>query len=271
MLPGVYEAKRKNNTTYYRTSITFRGKHISLGSFDTEEEAHKAYVAAGEILSKKTVTLLNYQKHLKTLSPEKAIVLLNYRDNGIYIKTPIYLQTGYFSYYLNGTEEFKFDNDDLFYYSSHPILCHDGHYYVNDYGMQYGILSRFGIHPFAVSGIDYQFANGDERDFRYQNVVVINRYQGVRKITYHDMIRYETRIHINGHFLIGRFRTEEKAAVAYNKAADLAIEAGITKNFIQNYVVEYTPREYAEVYHDLSMPEKFLDYLRDFEAATKND
>ena len=35
MLPGVYQAKKKDNTIYFRSSITYSGKHISLGSFET--------------------------------------------------------------------------------------------------------------------------------------------------------------------------------------------------------------------------------------------
>ena len=36
MLPGVYEAYKKDHSLYYRSSITCRGKHISLGSYETE-------------------------------------------------------------------------------------------------------------------------------------------------------------------------------------------------------------------------------------------
>ena len=32
-LPGVYQAKKKNGTIYYRSSLTYRAKHISLGSY----------------------------------------------------------------------------------------------------------------------------------------------------------------------------------------------------------------------------------------------
>lgn len=37
MLKGVYLARKKDNSIYYRASITYRRKHISLGSFDTED------------------------------------------------------------------------------------------------------------------------------------------------------------------------------------------------------------------------------------------
>ena len=50
LLPGVYTAKKKDGTLYYRASITYRNKHISLGSFPTEELAHEAYLEADRIL-----------------------------------------------------------------------------------------------------------------------------------------------------------------------------------------------------------------------------
>ena len=261
MLPGAYLSFKKDHTPYYRSSITYLSKHISLGSFSTEKEAHMAYMEAQKIYQDASIHLLNYKQHIKTLSNEKVILLLNHRDHKIYFKTPIYLQGGYFSYYLYGTKELKFDNDDLFYYSSHKILLHDGHYYVNDYGMQYGILARYGIKNHAVAGKDYQFANGDSHDFRYQNIIVINRYHGVTEIMVQDMKRFITKIHINGEFIIGRFRSDAKAAVAYNKACDLAKNAGITKEYTLNYVLEYTPKEYAEIYTSITMPKNFLTYL----------
>ncbi|MCR5545889.1 MAG: hypothetical protein K6F30_05360 [Lachnospiraceae bacterium] len=261
MLPGVFLAKKKSGEVYYRTGITKYGKHISLGSFSTEEEAHEAYLEAGRIYEDDSIDTLNLKSHLKYLSFEKGIVLLNHRDYKTYFKTPIYLRQGYFSYFLEGVGELKFDNDDLFYYSSHRILIHDGHLYVNDYGMQYGILARFGIKNFAVAGKDYTFANGDSLDFRYSNVVVVNKYHGVTYSEAKEVPYHEAHIHINGEYIIGRYSTDCEAAVAYNKAVDAAVDAGIEKNFIQNYVLEYTPKEYADVYTEIQLPEKYLSYL----------
>ena len=39
---------------------------------------------------------------------------LNFRDSGIYIKTPIYLEKRFFTYYYSKSCHFKFDVDDLF-------------------------------------------------------------------------------------------------------------------------------------------------------------
>ncbi len=261
MSPGVYKTKKKDGSSYFRASLTCKRKHISLGSYLTEHEAEMAYKEGNAILSDTSITIEDYNSKILTLNPEKAVSLLNLRDNGTYIKTPIYLRQGYFSYFIKGKNELKFSNDDLFYYSMHAILVHDGHYYVNDYGMQYAILDRFGIRPYAVKGRDFLFANGDETDFRYENIIVINRFHGVRRIETNGVIRYEVRIKINGEFLIGRFRTEERAAIAYNKAADIAVKSGIKKKFPQNYITELSAKEYADIYTDISMPKKYLDHL----------
>ena len=261
MKKGVFLAKKKDGSIYYRSNITHKGKHVSLGSYDDEETAAQAYEAAQRLYSDTSITLLNLDPGSLPLPFDKAVSIINHRDNGIYIKTPVYLQQGYFSYFLKGIGELKFDNDDLFYYSSHRILVHDGHLYVNDFGMQYGILSRFGIKNHAVAGRDYIFANGDDHDFRYQNIIVINRFHGVRRSDKAGIIYHETRIHINGEYLIGRYSDDRIAAVAYNKAADAAINAGIRKSFPQNYIADYTAAEYADIYRSITLPAKYLKYL----------
>lgn len=268
MLPGVYSAKKKNNQIYYRSSIHCKGKHISLGSFSGEADAHAAYTEAGQLLSDHSVGIDNFLSHVQKLPFAKCITLLNFRDNHIYIKTPIYLQKGFFIYYLGPDELLKFDNDDLFYYSSHTIQRRNGHLFVNDYGMQYNILSRYGIKNFAVCGRDYLFANGDTCDFRYSNIIVINKYHGVQKIFRAGKELYLAKIHLNGDFIIGRYSNEAKAAVAYNKAVDFARDHGYQKNFIENYVIEYSPKEYADVYTDISLSPNYIAYILSFADAS---
>ncbi len=261
MLPGVFQAKHKNGTIYYRSNLNHKGKHISLGSFATEQLAHDAYKEALQLLRDCSVTPHNYGGAQGVLSPEKQMLLINFRDNGIYIKNPIYLRKGYFSYFLSPTEEYKFDIDDLFYYSSHKILKRQGHLYVNDYGMQCSILSRYGIKPYAVAGRDYLFANGDPSDYRYANLIIKNRYHGVLAFTKGGITRYKAFIHINGNFKIGTYASENKAAIAYNKAADLAHTAGICKNFPENYIEGVSPKEYAALYTAVKISKKYMDYL----------
>lgn len=260
MLPGVYTATKKNGTVYYRSSITFRGKHISLGSFSTEEEASAAYRAAATLLGE--TGSIEESLHLTCQLPfDKLVTLINFRDNNLYIPTPIYLRKNYFSYYLSSNQELKFDIDDLFYYSSHRIMQRQGHLYVNDYGMQVTLQSRYGIKSHAVCGRDYVFVNGDETDFRYSNIQIINPYFGVLRFEKNGKVRYRSRIHINGNYTIGTYRTPEKAAIAYNKAVDLAHQAGIHREFPENYIEGLSPSEYADIYTDVKISQKYMDYI----------
>lgn len=261
MLPGVYLAQKKDKTIYYRSNITYSGKHISLGSFTTEETAHLAYKEAESILYGKISLEDLLSSHDNNLSFEKKITLVNFRDNRMYIANPIYLHKNYFSYFFSPNEELKFDIDDLFYYSSHKILRRKGHLFVNDYGLQTSILSRYGIKAHAVSGRDYEFTNGDSSDFRYSNIKVINPYYGVSRIVKNGQIKYRTKIHIEGNYTIGTYSSEIKAAIAYNKAVDLAKASGIDKNYSENYIDSIPAKEYAEIYTKVRISIKFLEYL----------
>lgn len=290
MEKGFSVSKKKDGTFSYRASVTYKDKHISIGSFSDEASAHTAYLEAWKILNadKRTINIENFKEQLNVLSKDKAVSLLNFRDRKIYIKTPIYLRDGYFSYFLFSKEkpalakksfqkktesknnsvrktlivrELKFSNDDLFYYSQHRILLHDGHLYVNDYGMQYGILARYGIKNFAVEGRDYSFSNGDRDDFRYENIIIYSSYHGVICLHENGAVRFQTKIKINGEFNIGIFHSEIKAAIAYNKAADFAKSHGSLKNFPQNYIDSISAREYAEIYTGIKLPEKYMKYL----------
>lgn len=267
MKPGVYITQKKDGTTYYRSSLTYKNKHISLGSFPTEELAHTAYLEASTLVDLSRIgssyVLEEIFSTLQVLGFEKAVSILNFRDNGLYIGNPIYLHKNYFSYYLSENEELKFDIDDLFYYSSHKILRRQGHLYVNDYGMQVTLLSRYGIKNYAVQDRDYHFANGDTYDMRYSNIILDNRYIGVCAYTTKThQIRYRVKLHINGNYTIGTYLSEVHAAIAYNKAVDLAKAFGISKNFATNYVEELSAKDYAEIYTKLKVSAKYMNYLK---------
>lgn len=261
MLPGAYIAHKKNGDTYYRSSITYRNKHISLGSFETEELASQAYLEASRLLTDTAISFDDMFLKPSLLEFGKIVSLFNFRDNHIYFKNPIYLKHNYFIYYISKSDELKFDIDDLFYYSSHKIMRRQGHLFVSDYGMQINILSRYGIKNFAVSGRDYYFANEDPTDFRYSNIIIVNKYYGVTKYLKNEQPRYKVKIHINGNYTIGTYRSEEKAAIAYNKAVDLARSHGIAKGFPTNYIENFSPKEYAEIYSQIKISAKYLDYL----------
>ena len=66
MATGVYEAKKKDGTRYFRANIHYRAKHISLGSFAAFESANAVYMQARELLDDADATLpeafSNYEK-----------------------------------------------------------------------------------------------------------------------------------------------------------------------------------------------------------------
>ena len=102
MKKGVYTATKKDGTLYYRSSITFQNKHISLGSFSSEKQAATAYLEAEKLLRTHVLTLDRFEENC-TLSFAKWVCLLNFRDNGMYIKTPICI----FLLYHNDSQFFK--------------------------------------------------------------------------------------------------------------------------------------------------------------------
>ena len=257
MLPGVYLAVKSNGESYYRASITYSGKHISLGSFRHEKDANEAYLLSSDVLEESAKWNIENYPSPCILSFHKWIVLINFRDNKIYFKNPIYLKKQYFLYYMDETNPLKFSAEDLFYYAHHKIMRRGGHLFVSDYGMQVGILSRYGIKNYAVPGRDYLFINGDDSDFRYQNIEVINPYHGVTKIYIRNHQKYKTKFHINGDYLIGRYATETEAAIAYNKAALLLNNYGLSKNFSQNFIDGMDEIAYASIFQKIGLSKKF--------------
>lgn len=257
-LPGVYEAQKKNGEIYYRSSITYKHKHISLGSYSSAVEANKAYNEALLILSNKEILI---EDHInKTLPFIKWVVLINFRDNNIYIKNPIYLKSKYFIYYLTPSIILKFDVDDLFYYSNHKILKRGGHLFVCEFGMQTNILSRYGIKNWGVAGRDYRFVNGDTTDYRYGNIEIVNRYNGVMRTMSKGFPYYTSKIHVNGNIIIGRYLSENEAAIAYNKAAAILNSLGVNKNFPSNYIEDIDAIEYAKIYNKVRISNKIINF-----------
>jgi len=248
MLPGVFKSVKKDGNISYRSSVTFRSKHISLGSFNSGEKAHNAYLDALNIINNRQVFIPeDYSDGIcRALSFDKWVVLVNFKNNGIYIKTPIYLKKKFFYYYLSVQDVLIFDADDLFYYSDHSIMQRGGHLFVTEYGMQVNIASRYGIRNFARPG----------KDFRYENIKILNPYHGVTIEKYKGGVCYATRIHINGNFIVGRYNSIEKAAAAYNKAADILESKGIKKHFERNYIEDLPAKEYMELYNSIKITDK---------------
>lgn len=264
MTSGVYETKKKDGTPCFRASFTYKGKHISLGSFPTKDGAYRAYLTATLLLRSPEGHFLSVNDYAavgRPLSHEKWIILLNFRDNGIYFKTPIYLYRRYFVYYYNEETQLKFDAEDLFYYSNHKIMKRGGHFFVADYGMQVTLTSRYGIKSYAVEGRDFRFINGDSTDFRYGNIELINRYFGVSRETKKGRTCYLAKIHVNGDYIIGRYPTEAEAAAAYNRAADLLNAWGFEKSFPRNYIEGISGEEYQKLYSSAAISPKLKDAI----------
>ena len=257
--PGVYKAVKKDGTVYYRASFTYKNKHISLGSFDNPDDAHRVYTLANLLVSSSFMHVEDYTSD-QLIPFDKWVVIINFRDNDIYFTTPIYMRKNYFSYYLSPTEELKFSIDDLFYYSSHKIMKRGGHLFVADYGMQVSIVSRYGIRPYAVEGRDYIHLNGDNSDYRYENIKVDNIYNGVRLCHKGHKTMYQAVIHIRGNYVIGYFDDAIKAAIAYNKAIDVLNTNGLKKAYAQNYIESISASAYADIYSAITIPDKSRSY-----------
>ncbi|MBO7600255.1 MAG: hypothetical protein J6S95_03790 [Lachnospiraceae bacterium] len=253
---GVYIDNLKSGKPNFRASITRNSKHISLGSYPSESEAGEAYLFAEKLLSS-DIGVSDYPEDCP-LSFEKFVILCNLRDKNIYIKTPIYLENKFFFYYYSPNEIYKFDTDDLFYFSSHKIIKRGSHIFVSDYGSQVSVKERFGIKPFSVEGRDYIFINGDNYDFRRENIEIINRYFGVEKQTLKAKEIYKATINVNGKFIIGRYDDEITAAIAFNKAVDHLSSKGIQKKYPQNYIEGISAREYADIYSNIKISDRLL-------------
>lgn len=253
---GVFITTKKDGSTSCRSSITYRNKHISLGSFPTPEQAHAAYVEAGMLLREENSPSLSDYTDTNILAFEKWVVLINFRDNGVYFPTPIFVRPRFFYYYYSQELVLKFDVDDLFYYASHKIMKRGSHYFVADFGMQVNILNRYGIKNYAVIGRDYAFLNGDTTDFRRENLVIHNKYHGVLIVPGKKETLYKARIHVRSNYVIGTYKTIEEAAIAYNKAIDILKRNGCKKNYTSNYLEDIPASVYADIYTRLPVSDK---------------
>ena len=253
-LAGVYKTVKKNKKPSYRSSFTFRNKHISLGSFDTARAANKAYREALKV-STSSLLISDYDNSF-TLPFEKFVSIVNFRDNEVYFSNPIYLRKRFFEYYFSKNLSYKFDAEDLFYYAKHKISRRGGHLFVADWGTQINVLNRYGIRSHAVKDRDYKFINGDETDFRYENIEVINPYYGVQKTEKKGKTVYKASILINGTVVIGYYEDEKIAAIAYNKAADTLMADGCGRQYRLNFIEALTAREYADLYFQIKLPGK---------------
>ena len=120
LMTGVYEARKK--AVKY---ITVRHLHIRINTSASEVPltrlpCHAMYNEACEIINNSSDHWIDTDhrttsyNEAMTLSLGKYISLINFRDNNIYIKTPIYMCHKYFLYFLKEHEVLQFSTDDLF-------------------------------------------------------------------------------------------------------------------------------------------------------------
>lgn len=256
MNKGIYKSTDKFNKNTYRVSIYSNNKHLSIGTFDTVEKADMCRTEAEKILNDRNLSVEDFD-NFNVISYEKFIVLSNLRDNGIYFRTPIYLKSNYFLYCFSPSITFKFDKDDLFFYSNHKIMKRGNHLFIFDYGMQINLFERYNVPSYSVCGKDYIFKNHDIYDFRYSNIEIINPYFGVSKEEKNKKTVYTARIHINGYTKIGEYDSELYAAIAYNKACDI-ISAKNKVKYTQNYP-NISPKEYADIYSKIKISDKITN------------
>jgi len=259
MSTGIYTTTKKDGSTYYRVSITFKNKHISLGSTTDYEHALSRYQLATLLVRNNRYKLQDYTKTNQSLDFEKWVILINFRDTGLYFKTPIYLSKYYFTYFLSQSVELQFDVDDLFFYGNHKIFSRGNYLFVNDYGMQLNILSRFGIRNHATSGKDYLFIDGNPHNLRYENIHIVNPYMGVEQITKNGKLYYKAKLNINGYITLGYFKSNHKAAVAYNKAVDF-MQRYVTpcKDYTKNYISDISQEEIDYYYISIKLPASII-------------
>ena len=63
-MKGIYTAKKANGDTYYRASITYRSKHIALGSSEDMEEAAALYTTGRRILDDTSYEIDSFDEFL---------------------------------------------------------------------------------------------------------------------------------------------------------------------------------------------------------------
>jgi len=240
----------KNSIIRYKVYFVYQSKKIYLGLFDTTLAANNALLEAEAIMDH-PIDIAHYT--CASIDYKKFISLCNFRKQHVYIKNPICIYDHYFCYYFDKDIVFTFDMKDLLFFSTYKI-CKRGHYiYTQDSVTQQSILSRFGIHPHSVCGVDYVFRNGNPYDFRRENLEVVNAYKGVTHKMRNQESVYITKIFINQNLIIGHYPSGLEAAIAYNKAIDILFENGNARDYIKNTIPYLTLTEYNQIYDRLAI------------------
>ncbi len=241
---------QKNAIMRYKVYLLHQSKKIYLGLYSTKELAENALHEATCVMEN-PIDVTHYT--CSFISYKKFISLCNFRDRHVYIKNPIYIYDNYFCYYLSQDVVLTFDMKDLFFFSTYKVCKRGNYLYMQDSITQQSILTRFGIPPHSVYGVDYQFKNGCMYDFRRDNLEIINSYKGVTRRQIKDKLIYVAKIFVHQNIIIGHYTSELEAAIAYNKAIDILLEKGIQRDYIKNSIPYLTLSEYNEIYNKLAI------------------
>lgn len=259
------------NVISYKVYFTHNKKKLYLGIFPTEHMANTAVLEAEKIMdSLKVYPDIEYIHSFTALNYKKIVSLCNFRDNLKFIKNPIYICESYFRYYISNDLFLIFDIKDLFFLSAYKIYKRGKYIYFQDNISQQNILSRFGIQNHSVVGKDYIFKNGNEYDFRRENLQIINSYKGVSQKIKKSSTIYVATIYTNKNIVLGHYSSEIEAAIAYNKAADLLINTGYQKNFIKNEINFLTQSEYNKIYTDIIVSDLLTEPTHTQKKITSN-
>ncbi|WP_069998780.1 hypothetical protein [Cellulosilyticum sp. I15G10I2] len=241
---------QKNNITRYKVYFVYRSKKIYLGLYSSKEVAENALLEANQIMEQ-PIPLTQYT--FTSIDYKKFISLCNFRDHHVYIKNPVYIYDTYFCYHLSQDIILTFDMKDLFFFSTYKISKRGRYFYTQDSITQQSILSRFGIPPHSVNGVDYRFKNGCDYDFRRENLEIINSYKGVTRREKNNQLIYIAKIFVHHNIIIGHYTSQLEAAIAYNKAIDILLENGIQRDYVKNTIPYLTLTEYTQIYDNIDI------------------
>jgi hypothetical protein len=247
-LKYIYPVNKKSGIEY-QLYYRYKNRRLYLGTYKTFELASLAFLQAKDLTSSNL--LIDSIAEL-TLPFNKAVSLINFRDNGVLFKNPIYVCGDYFKYYYSRDIVFLFDNKHLFFFSTNKIAIRGNYIYTQDGITQKNILHRFGIPSHSVAGKDYIFKNNNPYDFRKSNLHIINRYLGVTYTTKNGNPVYVAKIFLNKSIVVGHYTSEVEAAIAYNKAADL-LEKHTQADYLRNEIPYLTKAEYNALYESISL------------------
>lgn len=102
---------------------------------------------------------------------------------------------------------------------------------------------------------------------RYENIKLLNPYPWCRDCQkLQGSTNIKARITHKRQFCHRNLQHNRKGLhIAYNKAVDMAHAHGIEKNYPENYIESISGKEYADIYTSVTVSNKYLQYLQQFD------